>query len=506
MMASAAAQPSGSLAHGSVALKSAAVVGLAGLGDWLFYGRVVGVSAAMFIVVLGAAVAAVNPVCRSAREVLSAAAVLMAGVLPIMLEPNAIGFLSGALGVASFASVVMLGGGARSLQRIGNAILLLIDGSWRAASDLYRLGKWWSRRRHAILRTGSLVAWIVPAALGAVFLLLFVAANPLIESWIAAINPQPLLERISVGRVAFWLVAAALVWPFIFLRRRNRLQDRALAQLRSVRMDVLPAGVPEQLFGKTAILRSLVLFNVLFAIPTLLDVAYLWGGVALPEGVTHAAYAHRGAYPLVVTALLAAVFVIVATRPGTAAEGSPLIRNLVFLWTAQNVALVISSVLRLNLYVEAYSLTYWRVAAFIWMLLVGIGLVLIVARAALHRSNVWLIGANVCALGLTLYLSSFVNFAALIADYNVRHSRELSGAGALLDVDYLIGLGPNAIPALDRYLAHRRNEAVASLISRREELAAVHLTRQEDWRAWSYRRRQLTQYLRTTGARVIPAP
>ena len=39
-----------------------------------------------------------------------------------------------------------------------------------------------------------------------------------------------------------------------------------------------------------------------------------------------------------------------------------------------------SSILRLDLYVATYLLTYWRVAAFIWMLIVAIGLVLIVVR------------------------------------------------------------------------------------------------------------------------------
>ena len=62
-------------------------------------------------------------------------------------------------------------------------------------------------------------------------------------------------------------------------------------------------------------MRSLVLFNLLFAVQTVMDVHYLWRGAALPDGMTYATYAHRGAYPLIVTALLAAGFVLVAMRP-----------------------------------------------------------------------------------------------------------------------------------------------------------------------------------------------
>ncbi len=63
---------------------------------------------------------------------------------------------------------------------------------------------------------------------------------------------------------------------------------------------------------------------------TLSDLAFLWGGLRLPEGITHADYAHRGAYPLIVTALLAAVFVLAAMHRGGAGERSVLIRRLVY--------------------------------------------------------------------------------------------------------------------------------------------------------------------------------
>ena len=163
-----------------------------------------------------------------------------------------------------------------------------------------------------------------------------------------------------------------------------------------------------------------------------LDVVYLWGGVALPDGLTYAAYAHRGAYPLIVTALLAAGFVLAAMRPGGPAERKPVIRVLVFLWIAQNVMLVVSSMLRLDLYVQIYSLTWWRVAAFIWMLLVAVGLILIVARIAFNRSNTWLVQMNLATLALLACICAFINFPYVIADIQRRSQqggvRQRSGA------------------------------------------------------------------------------
>ncbi len=70
------------------------------------------------------------------------------------------------------------------------------------------------------------------------------------------------------------------------------------------------------MFGRSAILNSLILFNALFAVQTILDLIYLWGGVRLPDGLSYAEYAHRGAHPLIATALLAA-----CVRPRRDAQG-----------------------------------------------------------------------------------------------------------------------------------------------------------------------------------------
>jgi hypothetical protein len=287
-------------------------------------------------------------------------------------------------------------------------------------------------------------------------------------------------------------VALSAVWPFIHVWWRSRIQAPA---------DVAPTAAPEQelrfdgadFFGVATILRSLVLFNLLFAVQTVLDIAYLWGNLALPADVSYASYAHRGAYPLILTALLAAAFVLAAMKPGGAAEQSKVIRPLVYLWVAQNILLVASSILRLDLYVQIYLLTWWRIAAFVWMLLVAFGLLLIVARIALNRPDEWLIRANLVTLTATLYTCSLINFAAVIADYNVSHSREASGKGVTIDINYLIHLGPQALPAIDKAIALRA--ADPSLVSRRDCLVEQQRKDMASWRAWGFRSWRLQRTL-----------
>jgi hypothetical protein len=249
----------------------------------------------------------------------------------------------------------------------------------------------------------------------------------------------------------------------------------------------------DYLFGVQAMSRSLILFNALFALQTGLDLVYLWGGANLPGGMSHAEYAHRGAYPLIATALLAAGFVLIAMRPGGPAEHSRLIRPLVLVWTGQNVLLVISSILRLDLYVVAYSLTYLRLAAFIWMGLVAAGLLLMLIQIIMRKPNSWLVTANAATLALVLYGCCFINAPWVVASYNVEHCREVGGTGPNLDLKYLASLGPQALPALEAHTMEFLGIFPYSLAYRmspdRDDFA-----RWPNWRAWSFRAWRLERY------------
>jgi len=194
---------------------------------------------------------------------------------------------------------------------------------------------------------------------------------------------------------------ALMIWPVL-----------AIAGEASVLNPAVKARVPRELsFGLVtaqSVTTSLVLFNAMFALQTGLDLTYLWSGAALPAGMTHAEYAHRGAYPLVATALLAGGFALMS-RP-FAAE-SRLVRGLLLAWVGQNVALVISSLYRLDMYVAEYGLTYLRVHAGIWMVLVAVwlafvGLLMIsrVPTPSLKGLTVPRSAAVPMLLGVTVYL------------------------------------------------------------------------------------------------------
>ena len=138
------------------------------------------------------------------------------------------------------------------------------------------------------------------------------------------------------------------------------------------------------------------------------------------------------------------------------------------------------------------------------------GLALIIARIALEKSNEWLLSANLLALSVTLYDCSFINFAGLIATYNVEHSFEMTGQGTKLDAWYLRSLGPGALPPLDRFLEHQGKTVAAGdlpyrkLAGRLGQDEASYRAGQENWRAWSFRDWRLNRYLDRGGPFVVP--
>jgi hypothetical protein len=309
---------------------------------------------------------------------------------------------------------------------------------------LWRRARKRTARRAAGLRL-NLSVFMLPLAGSMIIIALFAIANPLIENLLASISfPDP--SSVNLLRIALWVALFTAIWGLL----RPRVA-RFLLPTFDGRGDLAIPGV-----SIASVRLSLIAFNLLFAAQNMLDIVYLWGVVPLPDGMTLAAYAHRGAYPLIATAVLAGLFVLITLRPGSRTAAAPMIRPLVIAWTLQNIFLVASSILRTVDYVEAYSLTELRVAALAWMGLVAVGLLLICWRMLRGRSASWLINANVAAAGALLSTACFVDTAAISADWNVDHAREVDGTGAGLDLCYLNALGGPALLPLIR-LEQRRD-------------------------------------------------
>ncbi|TFI56676.1 DUF4173 domain-containing protein [Sphingomonas parva] len=418
-----------------------------------------------------------HPRLRRSPAALTAAAAALLFAFALFIDPS---LLAAALFwvAASMAVLLTRNGfddGWRWAKRLMLQWLVTPGLPWR---DLARVRR--ARRdRRRVSFAAHLPVIGLPLIGTIVFLALFARANPLIGDALAGIDWAGILAALSPVRLVVWLVVATIAWSLL---RPARV---LLGEAPGVDEDLALPGV-----SPASVTLSLVAFNLLFALQNGLDLVFLWSGAPLPDGVTLADYAHRGAYPLIVTALLAALFVLVTLRPGSAMAEAPAIRRLVFLWIGQNVLLVASTMLRTLDYVDAYSLTELRIAALLWMALVAFGLVLICVRLRAGKSGAWLINANLLAAALLLAGCAFADLGAAAAAWNVRHAREAGGHGASLDLCYLDMLGEAALlPVIELEIrAQGRAPILADrLAALRSGKMAALVRQQAHWRSWTVR-------------------
>jgi hypothetical protein len=333
--------------------------------------------------------------------------------------------------------------------------------------------------------------WALPLALGGVFVALFSAANPVMERWVSKAGEvlgrwvAKLPDLLDPPRIAFWMFVLTAVWALLRLRTRQARQAAAPPPLPQTQR-LLPE--PYRQF----VVRCLVVFNAIFALETGLDVYYLVCGGGLPGGMTFVEYAHRGSYPLVATALLAAAFVLLAFRRGSDDGRWRSARVLVYAWIAQNVLLTFSAGWRLYLLVHSSSLTRLRLSTTIWLGLVAAGLMTIVWRIVSRRDNAWLLRVNVLLCAAVLYACCFLNLDGFIANYDADRWLDAAGKGDAMGLSYLRHLGPEALPALAR-LSENLTVSGPRDAAREyaEELRGEVRTDLSDWRGWTWRRARI---------------
>lgn len=352
-----------------------------------------------------------------------------------------------------------------ALHWAARLVIHAVAGLVRPIADLRRVTR--SRAGARVSLRGILSILALPLAGGIVFIALFAAANPLIAQAFAAF-------RLPSGwQILLWGLVIVCIWPSLrpspaVMRLAGRLPDAE---------PVLPGT------SLPSVLIALAVFNAIFAVQNALDIAFLWSDRALPDGMMQSDYVHRGAYPLIATALIAGVMALAMLRPGSASARHPWARRLVTLWVAQNLVLVASSVLRTLDYIDTSMLTAWRIAALIWMALVALGLATICWRILAERSARWLINCNALAATVALTACSFVDLGAIAASWNVRSDRPTA-----IDLCYLGQVGDGALLPLVELERRAMDAGTRDRVRYvREQILTDLSARQGRWQSWTPR-------------------
>lgn len=465
------------------------------ISDFLIYSSHIGsISIVILFISLSVSVIACNQVTSSWRVISMASAVMAVSLFPIIYEVGTWQILIGFCGVAYFARSVTFPPG-----KTGSSIIIFPHRfymlGWRGFGDDFVGFVNFAANKFRYSNANAAI-WLLPIAMTFIFIFLLSVANPLIAYFFICIENVLIRGDVDVFRIIFWMLTPIAIWPFIHVRECSYRSSDTEAVAPSPDLAMV---LPDRLLRERVVLFSMAIFNTLFSIETVLDSVYLWGGMTLPDGMSYATYAHRGAYTLVAVAILAGGFVLRVMRSSRSVTDSRAIRNFIYVLLAQNIFLVISSMARLDSYVENYDLTYWRMDAFIFMVIVMMFIILIIVAIARQEKVSWFLKASCCVVFVSIYASSLVNFPRIIATYNIEHCREVSGHGMPLDLSYIIDLGADAVPVMDAYRS-RFSDIYAqyeNVINNRYYWPYDGST--ISWRQWSIHDWRLSRYFNERG-------
>ncbi len=459
-----------------------ALVVLVALADWLFWGYAPGISIALFSWALfGAAALLSTP---NIRHLKPALLFLLLTSLPVIEHYQALSLGFQLFGLVTAIAWSHLLAKAQIEELPAAALHLLralplsglrafLKALFSSPTERGTKDSQTSKRAAALSRHAR--NWSFPVGGALVLITLMLQANPLLEQGLLDLLEFDLDVVALLQRLMFWSGTALMIWPLL-----------VPVQTKASRAPEPASGAKRQRpsFGLNggSVLRALVVFNLILTVQSGLDLSILFGGAELPQGMTLANYAHRGAYPLLITAMLAGGFAL-AARPYLNNHAS--LKPLMMLWLGQNALLGLTSVQRLDLYVASFGLTYLRLYAMIWIALVVVGLLLTAWQILKTRSNRWLL-LRCTGLGVgTLYLCAFVNFAGVIAAQNLSMK-----STQMLDLYYLCTLGPNASAGIHTALQANPNLTIPSGYHSCWEISAE----QDNWREWGFRSWRVSSY------------
>jgi hypothetical protein len=401
-------------------------------------------------------------------------------VLAIFIEPSSVNMLTG-FGFVAAAGLSTRGAGPDDGLRMAQRMVfdILKTPFWMLGDALGALPRVFGLRK-----SGLIEIMFLPVIAAGIFGVMLLTANPLLERIISDLIDTSLYNLLSWRLVIVLPLTLALCWSVL----------RDSKSFVGPQMGPSNARWHATFFKPVSVIATLLLLNLLFAAENLLDLQHVWQDGALPYGFTHAQYVHRGSYTLIITVIMAAGFIMMALRPGTATAESRQVRALVYLFAAQNFLLVASSAKRTLSYIAGYGMTEWRLAGLIWMALVALGLVFTVMRIVQNRDNHWLVQVNVKAAALLMLFCAFADFRPFIAEWNVDRAIEQKNPGQFDDT-YNRSLGITALPALKRFFdvypnvqntygwLGKSNEVNEACKSIRADAARF----QSHWQSWTLR-------------------
>lgn len=449
-------------------------------GTILFYDRLVGLSAFIFVLLCAGALFVVTRAAHlrlNERNAWVLVPLLGFALMLAFRDDPLIGFLNG-MGVLALAGLTLHyltatrpldteSFAAQTGHVVAAGIMVLPMG-------VIQTGDAWGWLRDNRKQSGRTVTSVVRGlAFAAPVVLIFgvllssadqVFARAMNDAW-AALGLN--ISEDAVGRLAMTgfltlLSAGSLAYSVTHHQQSEAVplvkSSPATEELTEGEVADLPAPPPSKAaiekqkpaFSISIIESSIVLGSVvaLFAAFVVIQFRYFFGGQSniAAEGFTYAAYARRGFFELAAVSTLTLGLALILDRV-TIRQGREnlLFRGLTVAMVALTSVMLVSAWQRMQLYEEAYGFTQLRVYSQMSMVWLGVLFAFFLLALFRLRLQVFSLGMLVVIIG---YLASLnlLNVDRFIADRNI--ARYHAGAAAELDIAFLNTLSADAVPSI----------------------------------------------------------
>jgi hypothetical protein len=338
--------------------------------------------------------------------------------------------------VAALRGVAVTRGSWNALAHTGAAVAALIaSGGTRLAGGLRPLR---SRVGPRSQLTRVVVGLLLALPLVVAFIALFAAADAVFAVHVRrlfAFDLAEILMRALFALFAGWLLAGLLLvrWlsdDFVGPREGGEIGRR---------LGVIEASI------------VLIAVDAVFAFFVVVQAAYLFGGLdTLAEsGMTYSEYARRGFFELIAVAVLAGLVILAVDA--LVERRSLVVRVAAGALAVLTGVVLVSAVVRLALYQQAYGWTELRFYALLAIAWLALGVVAALGGLAFDRlrlvPRVLVVGALALAIA-----ANVVGPQRFVTEQNLARAIDPSlvppGGRSGLDVNYLWSLGDEAVPLL----------------------------------------------------------
>jgi len=289
-------------------------------------------------------------------------------------------------------------------------------------------------------KTIKVFGYIAVLVIILIFFFIYRSANPLFDQYTQNIS----LFNIDYGFVFFCVLGCLLMSIYLY--------DTAIKIFFKIEERQQTSINPQNFLGSylakyrlQTIFFLFIVLNLMLLFINALDINYLYLSHTMPKGITQAQFVHNGVGTLIFSIVLGASIICYLFKGElNFIQENKTIKVLVYIWIAQNIFMVISTMLRNNIYVFNCGLTGKRIGVYYYLFFTIIGLLFTAYKIHKQKTVYFLYSTNTWIWYIILVLSCSLNWENIIFNNQMKRYN----SSHVLDFEYATRFKETNLPEL----------------------------------------------------------